>query len=221
MNDTLDLEKFWNEKHPQQKAIYSGRSLPNATAPHKIVEGIQIDVRNMVTVPDAILLQVIQDNDLKADSNDETMLRVQKWVVKNLKYVSDESNEGVPEFWQFPFETLAIGIGDCEDGALLIASLAINAGIPSFRVRVNAGIVKEAPTAPEGGHGYCTYLRESDNIHVVIDWCYLEDSTIAVKDKVPLKSNPYYKEVWFSFNHLMSWGSDSYELSGRVAKKNK
>ena len=157
MNDTLDLEKFWNEKHPQQKVLYSGRALPHQ---HYVIEGIQIDVRNMITVPDAILLQVIQDNDLKADSVDETMLRVQKWVVKNIKYVSDDENEGASEFWQFPFETLAIGIGDCEDGALLIASLAINAGIPSFRVRVNAGIVKEAPTAPEGGHGYCTYLAE-------------------------------------------------------------
>ena len=218
MNDTLDLEKFWNEKHPQQKAIYSGRSLSNTTAPHKIIEGIQIDVRNMITVPDAILLQVIQDNDLKADSDDETMLRVQKWVVKNLQYVSDDENEGVPEFWQFPFETLAIGIGDCEDGALLIASLAINAGIPSFRVRVNAGIVKEAPTAPEGGHGYCTYLAE-DGDWRVIDWCYLEDSTVEVKDKPIFKNNQYYKDIWFSFNHIHSFANKEYELSGRISKR--
>jgi hypothetical protein len=214
MNDTLDLEKFWNEKHPQQKVLYSGRALPHQ---HYVIEGIQIDVRNMITVPDAILLQVIQDNDLKADSVDETMLRVQKWVVKNIKYVSDDENEGASEFWQFPFETLAIGIGDCEDGALLIASLAINAGIPSFRVRVNAGIVKEAPTAPEGGHGYCTYLAE-DGDWRVIDWCYFEDSEVVIKDKPIFKNNQYYKDIWFSFNHIHSFGNKEYELSGRLKK---
>ena len=172
----------------------------------------------MVTVPDALLLHVIQENNLKADTHDETMLRIQKWVVEKVRYVSDDANEGVPEYWQFPFETLATGIGDCEDGAMLIASLAINAGIPAFRVRVNAGLVQEAPTAPQGGHGYCTYLRENDNTHVVIDWCYLEDSGVLVKDKPAFKDNRYYKEVWFSFNHEYSWGSGSYEINTRVRK---
>lgn len=219
MNDAYqDLEKFWNEKHPQQRAIYSGRILPNASAPSKIIDGIQIDVRNMVTVPDAILLQIIQDNNLKADTNDETMLRIQKWVVDKLQYVSDDQNEGVPEYWQFPFETLAVGIGDCEDGAILIASLAINACVPSFRVRVNAGLVQEAPTAPTGGHGYCTYLRESDDQWCVVDWCYLEDSDIEIKDKPIFKNNPHYKDIWFSFNHIYSWGNKEYEISGRVSK---
>lgn len=219
LQDAYQLEQYWNEKHPQQKVIYSGRAIPEVELKNHILDGVQIDVRNMITAPDAILQQIIEENNLKAESHDETVLRIQKWVVMNLKYVSDDAVEGVSEYWQFPFETLATGTGDCEDGAILIASLAINADVPTFRIRVTAGMVQEAPTAPLGGHGYCTYLRESDNTHVVIDWCYLEDSSVITEHKIPMKDNPYYKSVWFSFNHIMSWGTDSYEIDGRIKSK--
>ena len=112
------------------------------------------------------------------------------------------------EYWQFPFETLSCNVGDCEDGALLIASLAINSGVvPAFRIRVVAGMVQPEPTAPQGGHAYISYLRESDNQWVVVDWCYYEDSAIPVPQKQILKNNVVYKDVWFSFNHLHSWSN--------------
>lgn len=41
--------------------------------------------------------------------------------------------------WQFPEETLSLRSGDCEDRALLIASLLFAAGITSFNVRVALG----------------------------------------------------------------------------------
>ena len=41
--------------------------------------------------------------------------------------------------WQFPDETLAIRAGDCEDRALLIASLLLASGTSSFNVRVALG----------------------------------------------------------------------------------
>jgi hypothetical protein len=41
--------------------------------------------------------------------------------------------------WQFPDETLSIKNGDCEDIALLIASLLIASGISSYNVRVALG----------------------------------------------------------------------------------
>jgi hypothetical protein len=213
--DLLELEKYWNNKHPQQKVIYSGRYVINNG--NKV--NINIDVRNLIAENDSTLLDIIENNNLKADTHDETMWRIQKWVVANLRYVGDDVNSGVPEFWQFPFESVALGIGDCEDFAILIASLAINADIPSFRVRVVAGWVKPHEiTAPEGGHGYVAYLRESED-WVAIDGCFYEDSSIATKDKPILKENPLYKEVWFSFNHLSSYANKEFELSGRVNKK--
>ncbi len=41
--------------------------------------------------------------------------------------------------WQFPDETLALNYGDCEDRALLIASLLLASGVSSFNVRVALG----------------------------------------------------------------------------------
>jgi hypothetical protein len=155
------------------------------------------------------------ENQLKADTDDETILRIQKWVVANLTYVSDDTNEGVPEYWQFPFETLALLVGDCEDGAITVVSLALNAGIPAYKLRMTAGMVQIAPTAPAGGHGYCSFLAE-DGDWRAIDWCFYEDSNVLVKDKPILKNNAYYKEVWFSFNHIFSFGNKEFEIVDRV-----
>jgi hypothetical protein len=41
--------------------------------------------------------------------------------------------------WQFPDETLHLKVGDCEDRALLLASLLLASGISTFNVRVGLG----------------------------------------------------------------------------------
>jgi len=176
-------------------------------------ERVQIDVKTMVTDHDAFLLKVIEKYHLKGSSHDETLHNIQKWVVQNIQYLGDDVNNYTMEYWQFPFETLTDKTGDCEDGALLIASLAINAGVPAFRVRVVAGMVQPAPTAPQGGHGYVSYLRESDNQWVILDWCYLEDSKVPMNLKPLHKDNSYYKEVWFSFNNQYSWSDRSFDFA--------
>jgi len=56
------------------------------------------------------------------------------WVVENIAYredsfypkLPDEPNgklENLPEVWQFPNQTLTLGSGDCEDMAILLASM--------------------------------------------------------------------------------------------------
>jgi len=216
------LEEYWHEKHPRQRINYTGRSMSrvcNACKGTSISEKLIIDVRSLITADDIMLQDIISQCNLKGSSHDDTMLRVQRFVVKNIKYVGDDANQGVPEYWQFPFETIQTQIGDCEDGAILIASLALNAGVPQFRVRVSAGMVQAAPTAPEGGHGYCTYLRESDENWTVIDWCYFENSVIEVCDKPIISSDKRYKQVWFSFNHKFAYANKTFELSGRLANQ--
>jgi len=214
-----DLEKYWNGKYPQQRIVYTGRSMSKiclACKNHTLSDKLIIDVRTLVSSSDIMLQDLIVHNKLKAESNDATMLRIQKFVVRHLKYVGDDANQGVPEYWQFPFETIQTQIGDCEDGAILIASLALNAGIPAFRVRVSAGMVQSAPTAPEGGHGYCTYLRESDNQWTVIDWCYFQNSDVEVSDKPLIVDDKRYKEVWFSFNNNFAFAHKSFDIGTRL-----
>lgn len=210
-----ELQDFWNNKRPRKTIAYSGRAIPkrNGTGNGTMLrEFVQIDVKTMVTPNDDLLKKIIEKYSLKGNSNDETMHNIQKWVVGNIKYLGDDINNYTMEYWQYPFETLLDKIGDCEDGALLIASLALNAGVPPFRIRIVAGMVQEAPTAPEGGHGYVSYLRESDNQWVVIDWCYFEDSSKEISKKIIQKDNPYYKNIWFSFNNEYSWADNSIEF---------
>jgi hypothetical protein len=215
--DNTELELFWNEKHPKQKVIYSGRSISKkcgTCGQFSPLSGLKLDVRNMIASNDELLQEIIRNNNLKASTHDETM--IQRWVCNNLKYIYDQQNQGALEHWQFPFETIASGFGDCEDGAILMASLAINAGIPAFRVRVTAGLVKpHEVTAPEGGHGYLSYLREFDNQFCVVDWCFYGDPQVEIKDKPIIKNNPLYREVWFSFNHLHSWSHKEFEIETR------
>ena len=217
----MNLEQEHNNKHPKQNIKYAGRCMPQVcpTCHAKTIsKQIPIDVRNFIIPVDVVLKETIELNKLKGSSHDETMHNIQKWVVKNIIYVPDEVQQGTLEYWQFPFETMFSKKGDCEDGAILIASLAIACGIPSWRVRVVGGlVVPHNETAPSGGHGYCTYLRETDDHNVIIDWCYYEDSKLTVTEKPLYKTNKLYGEVFFSFNNKYSWGKNSLTVDARLS----
>jgi predicted flap endonuclease-1-like 5' DNA nuclease len=130
----------------------------------------------------------------------------------------------------FVFKNGIIG-HNCEDGAILIASLLINAGIPSWRVKVCAAQVIADPTfAPseteEGGHAYCIYLADRPESErklewVILDWCYLQDPEITIEKK-PLAGDGgqegAYKDIWFTFNDQYSWAQSAFEVKeGRIS----
>lgn len=56
------------------------------------------------------------------------------WVANHIKYQREEK-----DFWKFADETIRDGFGDCEDGAILLASLVLadNKLIPYYEVLVN------------------------------------------------------------------------------------
>jgi len=60
---------------------------------------------------------------------------ITEYVAKEIRYL--RTNGFDP--WQLPEETLSLKSGDCEDRALLIASLLLASGISSFNVRVALG----------------------------------------------------------------------------------
>ena len=206
------IARYFNRKHPKKDVIYMGRKLPLKKKRKKT----KIDVKTFVTPNDLIVKKFLKSQKINIDlPNDKKVHQIQKAVVKYMKYIPDKNLTGVDECWLFPFETIHMKSGDCEDGAILMASMMINAKVPSFRVRVAAGYVQSAPTAPQGGHGYCCYLRESDNQWVVIDWCYFEDSKIPVEKKPIINKNKKYKKVWFSFNNKFSWANKRFEFNNR------
>ncbi len=50
-------------------------------------------------------------------------IEIRDWVANNIDYAYDSEVHGVPEYWQFPNETLMLGTGDCEDFSILLCSL--------------------------------------------------------------------------------------------------
>lgn len=222
---SMTPKEYWDNKYPKQKIVYSGRSIskicPTCQQPAPM-SGLNLDVRALITTNDFFLEDLIREQDLKGSNDDDTMIRIQRWIVKNIRYVGDDKNQGVLEHWQFPFETLTSRIGDCEDMAILLCTLGIVAGVPNYKLRVVAGWVKPDVNAELGGHGYCVYLRESGkteeekNQWVVLDGCYFPDPEVEIIDKPSVKANEKYKEVWFSFNNEFSWGNKDFNIDCKI-----
>lgn len=115
--------------------------------------------------------------------------------------------------WQFPDETLAVKNGDCEDRALLIASLMIASGISSYNVRVALGRMKFTDRKGHtftGDHVWVMYKTE------VGRWLVIEPSVTGKRrlKKTAVRNNgyepiaaeyiPYYvfndQHLWQIFN---------------------
>ena len=64
----------------------------------------------------------------------EKASRIQLWMARHIKYVEDEDLSGRKEYVLSPIETLYMRKGDCEDKALLAASLMLAAGLDSVAI---------------------------------------------------------------------------------------
>ncbi|NVM46912.1 MAG: DUF4332 domain-containing protein [Candidatus Lokiarchaeota archaeon] len=219
---------YWNSKWDTAPIIYTGRALRGES----YYKQIDVDVKAFIKKNDAILWHVLTQVGLRKDTPNETALAIQNFVCSFLKYIYDDIASECPEFWLFPFEAIQSEIGDCEDGAILIASLLINAGIPSWRVKVCAAQVMADPVfAPSdeelGGHAYCIYLADRPESErklewVILDWCYLQDPEVSIENK-PLARNGgtegAYRDIWFTFNDEQSYAQSSFEVKeGRISK---
>lgn len=68
-------------------------------------------------------------------SGDRTRAEVALAVVhENVTYATDQEMHGMSDYWQYPAETLISGEGDCEDQALLLASVLEAMGIDTVLV---------------------------------------------------------------------------------------
>ncbi|NVM17456.1 MAG: DUF4332 domain-containing protein [Candidatus Lokiarchaeota archaeon] len=219
---------YWNNKWVTAPIIYTGRALRGESYSKQI----DVDVKAFIKRNDAILWHVLTQLELRKDTPNDTALAIQNFVCNFLKYKYDDIASECPEFWLFPFEAIQSEIGDCEDGAILIAGLLINAGVPSWRVKVCAAQVMADPVfAPSdtelGGHAYCIYLADRPESErklewVILDWCYLQDPEVPIKDK-PLARNGgtegAYRDIWFTFNDEQSYAQSSFEVKeGRISK---
>ncbi|MBW1921897.1 MAG: transglutaminase domain-containing protein [Deltaproteobacteria bacterium] len=132
-----------------------------------------------------------------AQSNDQKMYEIEQWVQDNITYVSDLENYSTPELWTYPTVTLERRSGDCEDGAFLLHSLALHAGVPSDRLRTYGGIVwADDLGLSTAGHAWTAYRRELDDQWIILDWCYWAQNT-PIAERTPMREDYKYVDDYF------------------------
>lgn len=149
--------------------------------------------------PDNYLMDLALKIVERTDSYDVRAWKIVTWVHDNLPYVTDEENYGVSELWAPPVLALRKGSGDCEDGAFLVHSLLLHAGIPFERIRTYGGTVKVGQGAETGGHGWTAYKRQADDQWVVLDTSYYIND-LPVNKRTPMKDDRNYIDDYFYFN---------------------
>ena len=131
------------------------------------------------------------------DTNDEKMYKIEQWVQENITYQSDEKTYGLGEYWALPTLTMHKGVGDCEDGAFLMHSIALHAGIPADQLRTYGGLVwADNWGFTTGGHAWTSYKRETDDEWVIVDWCYWPTDS-PLNERTPMPNRREYIDDWF------------------------
>ena len=136
----------------------------------------------------------------KDDSNDEKMYKIEQWVIENFDYEYDIKNYGEDEHWATPSETLRKGKGDCEDGAFLIHSLGLNAGVPYDRLRTYGGLViyeNENGGIESGGHAWTSYKSEEDNKWRVLDFSFFPTDKPINERQGMTEDMKYFDDYFF------------------------
>jgi len=168
----------------------------------------------MLSTPNSLKAETAIDRQVKKivserDRNDSKVYKIEKWVRDNVRYHSDNKQFNMNERWTLPMETLQRRKGDCEDGAILIMSFAVTAGIPADRLRLYAPIVTS-----NGMHASVAYRRESDDQWVWVEWTIDRAHSLGAIDRrhtlkevsfIPLG---YYLEVTSLNPFNMRWHLD-------------
>lgn len=185
--------KYWNNHYTQKVVKYKAR------------DGLLRDPRSFLITDSNIIKYELPSSLTRQDlSDDERALAILKWVHKTILYKSDSTNFGQNEYWQHAEETITRKTADCEDGILLIKSIALQTGIPDYKMKICCGDVKG------GGHAYGIYLA-SDKEWYVLDWCYwYEDSVnnfLHKTHKEQLSEGTRYKTIWWTFNQYATYSN--------------
>ena len=124
------------------------------------------------------------------DGYDELAIDILRFVKERTIYKGDMKVWKTSEYWQTARQTLDMKTGDCEDGAILILSLARLCGIPQNRIFLNCGYMING-----GRHAYVTY--RGDNTHnYILDWCAYYDRRRIPGHKT-VADTRYKKSWWF------------------------
>lgn len=133
---------------------------------------------------------------------------ITEFVSKKVEY---KPTEGLDP-WQFPDETLKLRSGDCEDRALLIASMLLASGISSFNVRVALGKFRAwfGKKHEDIDHVWVMYKDEAGKWQVIEPAAHAARSKKTGKQKRMPNSAEYIP--FFIFNDVHLWTTQSHTL---------
>ena len=102
---------------------------------------------------------------------------IMQYVQKNISYISDPVGE---DYWAPPRDTLLARAGDCDDQALLVASMCLAIGIPA---RVRIVLDKNG----RNGHAFAEILAGTTDSRLVnkYDTPHAESNINPFVDKLP------------------------------------
>jgi len=203
------LKDYYNLKYPSKPIFYNGRVLPNSQ------KRIRVDVRDFFTLQDETLKSIANNATQGISDDNSKALALLKWIITNISYITDKKQFNLPEYWDFPFETLATCKNDCEGMSILLANLLIISGIPNWKVRVNAGMVFEPFSKKLVGHAYVSYFDETTEQWKILDCCYYPNIK-KISERKEYKKEEMYRDIWFSFNDEYSFAKSN----GDVRKMN-
>lgn len=135
-------------------------------------------------------------------TRDEIVMKIFKWVTKNIIYVSDIKKFGVKEKWEYVDNILNTKEADCESMTLLVYCLARAYDINPLQVKLVAGTVKE------GGHCWLEYYPDynyehSENCWYIFDAAYDAKNIDEYKVRTPSHVDDRYITRWFEVNDLI------------------
>ena len=204
------LEEYWNSKYPTANIEYNGRTFGTST------KMIPIDVRLLVTPQDYHIHDILAANNLYYESGsiDDHIVKLYHFIkAKYYRYVFDQNNYGITEYWEFPYEMLealrlkyAVGF-DCDSWASFIVSFLIASGVPSWKARVVIG------NSVVGGHStvyvHCDATNKFHHINSTMggkssytklsDYPTTNDAGKGNSDALGIYN------VWLSYNNVFSW----------------
>lgn len=211
--------KNWKEWNWDGDIIIHESVVPSCRPAVDSNKNYDVDVREFLVSERNVVMRRTLENDIrqlileqKGDPDFFTSRRpgsfdyraaiISEFVSKHIRYERDDKIDP----WQYPEETLALKNGDCEDRALLLASLMLASGISPYNVRVCLGKMRlyfHAPKKPlDCDHVWVMYKSETGQ------WQVVEPANAKkhnVKDKpadMPVQAEyiPY-----FMFNDTHLW----------------
>jgi predicted transglutaminase-like cysteine proteinase len=173
---TMEIE----ENDPNNNAIvaWDGEQTVNAqdflpSGP----EGVEPEIQELV---DQLKAEGVITDDM---TDEEIMEALSNWVQENIGYETDAEGEG----WANAIDTLLGGSGDCEDRAILIANMAVAAGVDSDKIHIAVDFSGEIGHTVVG-------LEQDDGSFQMYD---LPDDTT----QDPVISTASQDDFAFTFNH--------------------